>query len=46
MTILTRASDESVYDGDYKLAVYDGAADKDGDGKTADLSGAVSSGAE
>ena len=46
LTILTRASDESVYDGDYKLAVYDSAVDKDGDGKPANLSGAVSCGAE
>jgi len=46
LTILTKASDEGVYDGQYKLAVYDSTADKDGDGKTADLTGTVSCGAE
>ncbi|MBZ9669644.1 hypothetical protein [Mesorhizobium sp. ES1-3] len=46
LTILTRASDEGVYDGDYKLAVYDSTADKDSDGKPVDLIGKVSCGAE
>ena len=46
LTILTKASDEGVYDGQYKLAVYDSTADKDGDGKPANLSGPVSCGAE
>lgn len=46
LMILTRASDEGVYDGDYKLAVYDSTADKGGDGKTVDLTGKVSCGAE
>ncbi|TPI30608.1 hypothetical protein FJ970_01605 [Mesorhizobium sp. B2-1-8] len=46
LTILTRASDEGVYDGDYKLGVYDGTADKDSDGKPVDLIGKVSCGAE
>lgn len=46
LTILTKASDEGVYDGNYKLAVYDNTADKNGDGKTADLAGKVSCGAE
>ncbi|TPK80816.1 hypothetical protein FJ527_03335 [Mesorhizobium sp. B2-4-18] len=46
LTILTRASDEGVYDGGYKLAVYDGTADKESDGKPVDLTGKVSCGAE
>ncbi|QKC80527.1 hypothetical protein [Mesorhizobium sp. NZP2077] len=46
LTILTKASDEGVYDGEYKLAVYDSTADKDSDGKTAELTGKVSCGAE
>lgn len=46
LTILTKASDEGVYDGQYRLAVYDSTADKDGDGKPANLSGTVSCGAE
>jgi hypothetical protein len=46
LTILTKASDEGVYDGEYKLGVYDSAADKAGDGKTVDLTGKVSCGAE
>jgi len=46
LTILTKASDEGVYDGQYTLAVYDSTADKDGDGKTTDLTGKVSCGAE
>jgi len=46
LTILTKTSDEGVYDGQYTLAVYDSTADKDGDGKTADLTGKVSCGAE
>ncbi|MFD2056109.1 hypothetical protein ACFSQT_24495 [Mesorhizobium calcicola] len=46
LTILTKASDEGIYDGQYTLAVYDSTADKDGDGKTADLTGKVSCGAE
>ncbi|MBZ9707049.1 hypothetical protein LB543_09990 [Mesorhizobium sp. ESP7-2] len=46
LTILTRASDEGVYDGDCKLAVYDGTADKDSDDKPVDLIGKMSCGAE
>ena len=46
LTILTKASDEGVYDGQYTLAVYDSTADKDGDGNTTDLTGKVSCGAE
>ncbi|MBZ9976264.1 hypothetical protein [Mesorhizobium sp. BR-1-1-10] len=46
LTILTRASDEGVYDGHYKLAVYDSTADKESDGKPVDLTGKVSCGAE
>ena len=46
LTILTRASDEGVYDGNYALAVYDGAADADKDGKPLELTGKVSCGAE
>jgi hypothetical protein len=46
LTILTKASDEGVYDGNYTLAVYDGAADADKDGKPAELTGNVSCGAE
>ncbi|RUX04054.1 hypothetical protein EOA30_14995 [Mesorhizobium sp. M8A.F.Ca.ET.059.01.1.1] len=46
LTILTKGSDEGVYDGDYKLAVYDRTADKDSDGKPVDLTGKVSCGAE
>jgi len=46
LTILTKASDEGVYDGDYRLAVYGSTADKDGDGKPVDLTGKVSCGAE
>lgn len=46
LTILTRASDEGIYDGEYKLAVYDSTADKDSDGKAVDLTGKVSCGAE
>jgi hypothetical protein len=46
LTILTKASDEGVYDGRYTLAVYDSTADKDKDGKPAELTGKVSCGAE
>jgi len=46
LTILTKASDEGVYDGQYTLAVYDNAADTDKDGKPAELTGKVSCGAE
>ena len=46
LTILTKASDEGVYDGQYKLAVYDAAADTDKDGKPVELTGKVSCGAE
>ncbi|TPL77185.1 hypothetical protein FJ950_03385 [Mesorhizobium sp. B2-3-14] len=46
LTILTRASDEGVYDGHYKLAVYDSTADKESDGKPVDLTGKISCGAE
>ncbi|QND67238.1 hypothetical protein HB777_27135 [Mesorhizobium loti] len=46
LTILTKTSDEGVYDGQYTLAVYDNAADVDKDGKPAELTGKVSCGAE
>ncbi|TSE06214.1 hypothetical protein C1D09_020970 [Mesorhizobium intechi] len=46
LTILTNASDEGVYDGQYTLAVHDNAADTDKDGKPAELTGKVSCGAE
>jgi hypothetical protein len=46
LTILTKASDEGIYDGQYTLAVYDNAADTDKDGKPAELTGKVSCGAE
>ena len=46
LTILTKASDEGVYDGHYTLAVYDAAADTDKDGKPAELTGKVSCGAQ
>ena len=46
LTILTKTSDEGVYDGSYTLAVYDAAADKDQDGKPVEVTGKVSCGAE
>jgi hypothetical protein len=46
LTILTKASDEGIYDGQYTLAIYDGAADANSDGKPEDLKGKVSCGAE
>jgi hypothetical protein len=46
LTILTKASDEGVYDGRYKLAIYESSADVDKDGKPVELSGKVSCGAE
>ena len=46
LTILTKASDEGVYDGQYTRAVYDNAADTDKDGKPVELTGKVSCGAE
>lgn len=46
LTILTKTSDEGVYDGQYTLAVYDKSADTDKDGKTVELTGKVSCGAE
>jgi len=46
LTILTKASDEGVYDGSYKLAIYDAAADTEQDGKPKELTGKVSCGAE
>ncbi|SFN65681.1 hypothetical protein SAMN03159463_00245 [Mesorhizobium sp. NFR06] len=46
LTILTKASDEGIYDGQYTLAIYDNAADTDKDGKPAELTGKVSCGAE
>ena len=39
LTILTKASDEGVYDGQYTLQIYDSAADTDKDGKPAELTG-------
>jgi hypothetical protein len=46
LTILTKASDEGIYDGQYTLQIYDSAADTDKDGKSAELTGKVSCGAE
>ncbi|KQU87395.1 hypothetical protein ASD99_02080 [Mesorhizobium sp. Root695] len=46
LTILTKASDEGIYDGQYTLAVYDNAADVETDGKPKELTGKVSCGAE
>ena len=46
LTILTKAGDEGVYDGQYTLAVYDSAADTDKEGKTTELTGKVACGAE
>jgi hypothetical protein len=46
LTILTKASDEGVYDGQYTLQIYDSAADTDKDGKPVELTGKVSCGAE
>ncbi|PDQ20366.1 hypothetical protein CN311_14460 [Mesorhizobium sanjuanii] len=46
LTILTKTSDEGVYDGQYTLAIYDAAADADKDGKPVELKGKVSCGAE
>ncbi len=46
LTILTKTTDEGVYDGSYTLAVYDAAADKDQDGKPVEVTGKVSCGAE
>ena len=46
LTILTKASDEGIYDGQYTLQIYDSAADTDKDGKTAELTGKASCGAE
>ncbi|PZV37620.1 hypothetical protein [Mesorhizobium kowhaii] len=46
LTILTKASDEGVYDGQYRLAIYDNAADADKDGQPVELTGKVSCGAE
>jgi hypothetical protein len=46
LTILTKTSDEGVYDGQYTLAIYDNAADADKDGEPVELTGKVSCGAE
>ncbi|MEO5759877.1 MAG: hypothetical protein ABIQ51_23835 [Mesorhizobium sp.] len=46
LTILTKASDEGVYDGEYKLAIYDSTKDVDNDGKPMELTGKISCGAE
>ena len=46
LTILTKTSDEGVYDGNYTLAIYDAATDKDQDGKPVEVTGKVSCGAE
>ncbi|QPC89428.1 hypothetical protein [Mesorhizobium sp. INR15] len=46
LTILTKASDEGVYDGEYKLAIYDSTKDVDSDGKPMELTGKISCGAE
>lgn len=44
LTILTKATEEGVYDGQYTLTVYDSTADADH--KSADFTGKVSCGAE
>ncbi|MET2829379.1 hypothetical protein ABVQ20_20630 [Mesorhizobium shangrilense] len=44
LTILTKATEEGVYDGQYTLTVYDSTADTDR--KSVDFSGKVSCGAE
>jgi len=46
LTILTKTSDEGVYDGGYTLSIYDAAADADQDGKPVEVTGKVSCGAE
>ncbi|MER9224085.1 hypothetical protein NKI72_00245 [Mesorhizobium sp. M0437] len=46
LAILTKASDEGVYDGRYLLSIYDGTAEAEKDGKQAELTGKVSCGAE
>lgn len=46
LTILTKASEEGVYDGRYSLAIYDGTAAADKDDKPVELTGKVSCGAE
>ncbi|TKB23244.1 MAG: hypothetical protein E5W69_08775, partial [Mesorhizobium sp.] len=46
LTILTKASDEGVYDGRYLLSIYDVTADTEKDGKPDELTGKVSCGAE
>lgn len=46
LTILTKTSDEGVYDGQYTLAVYDAAADTEQDGKPVEVTGKVFCGAE
>ena len=46
LTILTKTTDEGVYDGGYTLAIYDAAADTDQDGKPIEVTGKVSCGAE
>jgi hypothetical protein len=46
LTILTKTTDEGVYDGGYTLAIYDAAADTDQDGKPVEVTGKVSCGAE
>jgi hypothetical protein len=46
LTILTKTTDEGVYDGNYTLSIYDAAADTDQDGKPVEVTGKVSCGAE
>ncbi|MES0212367.1 hypothetical protein NKJ93_25315 [Mesorhizobium sp. M0028] len=46
LVILTKASDEGVFDGRYLLAIYDVTADAEKDGKPAELTGKVSCGAD
>lgn len=46
LTILTKASEEGVYDGRYSVAIYGGTADADKDGEPAALTGKVTCGAE
>lgn len=46
LTIMTKTTDEGVYDGNYTLSIYDAAADKEQDGKPVEVTGKVSCGAE
>ncbi|MER9630764.1 hypothetical protein [Mesorhizobium sp. M0296] len=46
LAILTKASEEGVYDGRYLLSIHGVTADAEKDGKQAELTGKVSCGAE